>query len=679
MKLSLKYLPILTIIQMIFTPLQSQAADVPCGGEPMPILLDRPLVCAINLGITPNTGADISPLISQLMPQNRGIFFPAGKYIISNNIVLGTGNSLIGSISGVTIFHNPDSMKTISIGNTDYSSVVKNLTIKYLILDNIKINFYGNKNDIEIENNAFVNTMIEDGQLSVSHNKFRILGNVFLRDKTHPGIGLSTYKNKNTLIQGNIVGSISDEKRIATLNYYDTESYNVVTKLKRAVESGDIQLEDEQDYYRSAWYATDDLTDSAFKRNVIYGNEEKCLKDNVETNQCLMKRDHAIYIKQYNNVDVINNYFNGWPKDASGSVKFRNATNLYFSGNYLDQVEFDARPYYTSHTLRMDNTFVFNNLFNDAIVSYWQNFNDSESTYINAKNFVVFDNIFEGNDRNKIRIASTWRNTHGEFLEANNLYSDFVPVMTQDFVNIDINEAKSRLPEDKRVLLTLQPLPLWKKIGQISGPDLIENNLVRMDINIKGHSDQFVVYDPPSRDYYPTYRWSPQLAKKLNAAIKGVCAGELTDNVTKNNHCKFMKTVGSSYKNTLYSTEGQSVKYKIAIINKYKKVGSISAPLNLNPRQAIKFSVRFEDGSENEIKYIPSENMRLAHRWPMGLATEINKQIPGLCAGKYIREKSSKDTQCLYVTPIASTYKNDVYSINGQSAVTAMSIVETEY
>ncbi|WP_429220221.1 hypothetical protein [Aeromonas veronii] len=681
MQLSLKCLLILSVILTVFVPLRLQAADVLCGGEPMPVLPDRYLVCAMDLGIEPNTGMDISPILGQVMPQHRGIFFPAGKYIVSNGIVLGSENSLIGSESGITIFHNPDAERSASIGNSEYTQTVKKLTIRGLILDNIIINFYGHKDAIEIANNAFINTISEGPQISVSHNKFSILGNVLLRDKMHPGLGLSTYRNIDTLIYGNIVGSISDGNVIATLNYYDANSYNMVAKLKQAAEVGDIRLDAAQDYYKSAWYATDGLTGSTFQKNVIFGNEENCLKANAETNECLIGRDHVTYIKQYKDVNVINNYYNGWPKDASGSVKFRNATGLFFSGNYLDRVQFDARPYDHSPVLNMDNTFIFNNFLNETSVTYWQNFTDSEDFYINAKNFVVFDNVFEGDDKNAARIYSTWRSTHGEFLESNNLYPDSTPVLTQSFVSIDIAEAKSRLPEDKTNLLDLKPIPLWHNIGQITGPELTENNLVRIDIKMKGSPDQFLVYAPPSSYYYPSFRWAPRLAQNINSTLKGVCAGELTDNVITDNHCKFMKPIASGYKNILYATTGLPTTYALSIVEKYKKVGAIFASSDLKIGQTVRFHVRFEDGTENEIEYTPNEYMLPAHRWPMGLAIEINKRIPGLCAGIYNGEKNNttEEAQCLNVEPAPSGYQNKVYTINGQSAVTTMDIIETGF
>ncbi|NKB84542.1 hypothetical protein HED51_21030 [Ochrobactrum grignonense] len=108
-----------------------------------------------------------------------------------------------------------------------------------------------------------------------------------------------------------------------------------------------------------------------------------------KTENCQMGRDHAVYIKQYNNVDVTSNYFSGWPQDATGSVKFRNAKNLYFAGNYLNQVAFDARAYDNSHILEMSDTFIFNNIIEETSISYWQNFTDTENIFISVKNFIV--------------------------------------------------------------------------------------------------------------------------------------------------------------------------------------------------------------------------------------------------------------------------------------------------
>ncbi|WP_413527990.1 hypothetical protein [Rahnella inusitata] len=648
-----------------------------CAGEKLPEITGVTLTCATTLGIFPNTGIDLSGQINASMPSNGGIFFPAGDYIVNHNIILRTDNSLVGSETGITLFTDTSSDSSAEIGNPDYSPVVKNLTIKGLIFNNLIVHFYGNKSNINIINNAFINTINKDVQLSVSHNPFVIRGNILLRDEDHPGVGLSTYRNTKTLIEHNIIGDISDAKRISTLNYYDTDTFNIVNKIKQAATAGRLVLKDDQGNFQSGWYATDGLNNSTFNKNVISGNTKSCLKIDQATGDCTIGRDHVTYIKQYNNVDVTNNYYNGWPTDASGSVKFRNATNLYFSGNYLDNVEFDARPYSTSDTASMDNTFIFNNFLKEAMVSFWQDTTDTDTVYISAKNFVVFDNVFNTQDKKLVRISSTWRNTHGEFLESNNLYPDFTSVLTANFQHIDINEAKARLPEEKSALLSLKPIPLWTKIGQINGPDLAENKLARLDIDVKGYKNQFVVYDPQDSYSYPAYRWAPGLTKEFNAKIKGACAGILTNNVVTDNTCKFMGAIGSSYLNDIYTTEGESANYTINIIDKYRQTGTISGQA-LQTGQSVKLSVTFEDGTKNEVIYTPaSDYWMAAHRWTKALAIKINSDIPGLCAGQYngVKNKPTEGTKCSFSQPVASSYLNNVYTINGQSAVMTLSVI----
>lgn len=657
--------------------LQAYAADTLCAGEKVPQITDVTLTCATDLGILPNTGTDISGQINTSMPANGGIFFPAGDYVINQNIVLKTKNSLVGSETGITIFNNASSDSTPEIGNPDYSTEVRNLTIKGLILNNLTVHFYGNKSNINILNNGFINTVNTDAQLNVSHNPFIIRGNILLRDEDHPGVGLSTYRNSKTLIEHNIIGDISDAKRISTLNYYDTDTFNLGNKIKQAAAAGRLTLKEDQGNFRSGWYATDGLNNSTFDKNVISGNTKSCLKSDPVTGDCTIVRDHATYIKQYNNVDVTNNYYSGWPTDSYGGVKFRNATNLYFAGNYLDKVEFDARPYLPSDSPTMDNTFIFNNSVNETAISYWQNVNDTDTVYISAKNFLVFDNLFNAQDKDIIRISSTLRSTHGEFLESNNIYPDFTSVKTAVFKKIDISEAKSRLPAEKSALLSLKPIPLWSKIGQINGPDLAENKLARLDIDAKGYTNQFVVYEPVDSYSYPAYRWAPGLTRLFNAKIKGACAGMLTNNVITDNTCKFMGAVGSSYLNNIYTTEGEAATYTINIIDKYRQTGTISGG-TLQSGQSVKLSVTFEDGTTNETTYTPSSDYwRAAHRWPESLAQQVNSEIPGLCAGQYtgVENNPSEGNKCSFTLPVASSYLNNIYTINGQSAVTTLSII----
>ncbi|CNK65182.1 Uncharacterised protein [Yersinia enterocolitica] len=654
------------------------AAESGCAGEEMPLLSGTTLTCATELGINPNQGVDLSAEVSAALSDGKSLFFPAGSYLIGSDVVLNEKNSLVGSESGVTIIRGVKKDESISIGNKTYSIQVNQLTIKNIIFDNATVNFYGNKKNIAIKNNAFVNTVSAREQLTVSHHPFTIYGNVFLRDKNHPGLGISTYRNTNTKIENNVIGDISDENILLTMNYYDVETYNLIKKIKQSAINEQLNISDEQGYFVSGWYATDGLKDSVFRNNIISGNTLDCLDVSGETEKakCTMTRDHVIYIKQYNNVDVVNNYFSGWPLNANGNLKFRNASHLYFAGNHLNKTEFNARPYDNNNTLNMDNTFIFNNNLKDTKISYWQNFTDTDDYYINAKNFVVFDNLFIAENQSGIGISSSWRSTHGEFLEANNHYADQTLVETQVFQSVDIASAKERLPAKKIALLAIKPIPLWKKIGNIGGPDLKDNQLVRLDIETEGYPSQFVVYAPDNKHHYPTYRWAAKLTALFNEKIKGACAGALTNNVTTDNSCKFMTPKGSSYLNNIYETESKPATYNTKIIDKYLEVGYISGS-KIQLGQSIKLSVSFEDGTHKELTYTPDSEYRTAgHRWTAELAHKINAGIPGLCAGKYTEntEQGNVISKCGTVIPSGSSYLNKIYTVNGQSAKIDISI-----
>lgn len=660
------------------TAVNVNAAKPGCAGEEIPSISNATLICATELGIKPNQEIDLSTEIHAALSDGKSIFFPAGRYLIGNDIVLNEKNSLVGSESGTTIFYGVNQDKSISIGNKVYGVPVNQLTIQNIIFDNATVDFYGNKKNIEIKNNAFINTISAEQQLTVSHHPFTIHGNVFLRDKNHPGKGISTYRNSKTRIENNVIGDISDENILLTMNYYDIGTFNVINKIKESAKNQQLNVLDEQGHFISAWYATDGLINSNFSNNVISGNTLNCLDVNKKTgnSKCTMIRDHAIYIKQYNNVNVVNNYFSGWPLDATGHLKFRNASHLYFAGNYLNKTEFNARPYSGGVNLNMDNTFIFNNIIKESVVSYWQNFTDTDDQYINTNNFTVFDNLFIAEDQAIKRISGTWRSTHGEFLEANNLYADQTPVGTQEFKSVDIISAKERLPADKAALLVVKPIPLWKKVGDISGKELKDNQLVRLDIETDGYPSQFVVYAPDRKDNYHTHRWAAKLTALFNEKIKGACAGVLTNSVTTDNSCKFMAPKGSSYLNNIYTTEGGAATYTTKIIDKYLEVGYISGS-KIQLGQTVKLAVTFEDGTHKEVTYTPDDESRTAdHRWTTELAHKINTNIPGLCAGQYGKstDQGNNISKCGSVIPSGSSYLNKIYTVNGQSAKVAISI-----
>ena len=83
-------------------------------------------------------------------------------------------------------------------------------------------------------------------------------------------------------------------------------------------------LQSDQGYFKSCLYEECDER-MHIGRNVFNGSPNTG-KD----------RDHAIYLKGFTTMFVVNSYVRGWPANASGGIKARNGQNLWLVRNYLD-------------------------------------------------------------------------------------------------------------------------------------------------------------------------------------------------------------------------------------------------------------------------------------------------------------------------------------------------------
>lgn len=437
-----------------------QAAE--CGGEPLP---DSTL-CAPDEGINPNTGDDLSGAIPALLAKSKaeqkGIFFPAGKYRFSKDIALTSWNSLLGSPQG-TVFQGVNgSGNAILVGDETYNNQLSDLTISHIIFDNARVGFYGRKTNIDINYNVFINTRTAASiaQLTASTNPYLIRGNVFMRGKNYPGVGLSTYGNAPGLIvEHNFLGSPAKASHATPWLLSDTRA--MLTTLMAQRQKGTVAFDDVQDKFVAGWYSTSNLRDGVFRNNYISGSTDQMLYNPV-TNANDIIRDHAIYIKQYDKVVIAQNYFSGWPADAFGQIKVRNATGLAFVANTLDGISFNARPYDNVDKAWwiMNDTWVFNNWVKNGVISYWQNFYDTPDKYITVKNYLVFSNVFDTTDKKSCLISGQSRSLSTEFYASNNTFSDGTSgVQTCGVINpIPLNEATARLPDYARALLNLKPL-----------------------------------------------------------------------------------------------------------------------------------------------------------------------------------------------------------------------------
>lgn len=482
-----------------------------CAGEEIP---NKNLACAYDLGILPNTNKDSSEVLKialETIPSSyEGIFFPAGKYKFDKDIVLFLSNrhSIIGSLTYKTVFYHEDANGLVtSIGNGDFGPTVINLTIQNIIFDNIRLNFYGHKKYMTIKNNAFINTGFsydagkkEKGavpQIALSHYPSSIIGNVLMRSEKTPGLGIRSYRNgyyetsRDLLIEGNFLGNL-EEKDHARL-YISNETKSLIDSLRELRDKGVIEIKGDQGNFVTGWIGDNEIKRTVFKRNYIAGNKLEKLY-NPNTNKYDWVRDHIVYLSGYDGVDVVQNYFSGWPASSNGMVKFRNAENLVFAANYLNNTNLDARAYDAQGKMFLNNTYIFNNYVTNGIINYWQNCTNADnypSGYfdnttvqelkdlgicldsskakpgsIQVKNYLVFNNMFKkvALDKGERDVSAlVWLNRNGEFFSSTNLATD--ATMQQGkastyggIVEIPLSEIQAKVPYDKHEYFNYQVL-----------------------------------------------------------------------------------------------------------------------------------------------------------------------------------------------------------------------------
>jgi Pectate lyase superfamily protein len=385
---------------------------------------------APNEGVCPDTGEDLAEKLDALFDKShamqKGIYFPEGVYLTSKDAIMKSHNSLRGAMSGTVFRGISASGNAVMFGDATYENTVTNLSIRNIIFDNARVHFYGRKTNINVSYNVFINTVTatDMAQLTCSTNAYVIKGNVFMRGRGYAGVGLSTYGNAPGLVvEQNFLGSVTDID--AATPWIDGETQAILATLLERREAGLMTFDDAQGDFVAGWYSTSNLRKGVFRKNFFTGSKEMFLY-NPATGEEDIQRDHNIYIKQYDQVEVVQNYFAGWPGDhPSGQLKFRNAKGLVFAGNYLLGTSFNARPYNTvaDQWLIMQDTYIFNNYLDDGIISYWQNFVDSEVEAIRVENYLVFANEFINREATEAFITSPARTfSADQFLCAENRF-----------------------------------------------------------------------------------------------------------------------------------------------------------------------------------------------------------------------------------------------------------------
>ena len=147
------------------------------------------------------------------------------------------------------------------------------------------------------------------------------------------------------------------------------------------------------------------------------------------------RRDHIIYSKGYNNLNIYGNYFEGMENGAAGGVKIRNGKNAYVGSNHFKDVPVLTYIYgdLTKEECVLYNTTIQNNLFHQTTnfggqgtgILYYQSYRDGDTlefkvtnpdgttgkepwanAFGDVQNFVIYKNQFLSDDRDQITISN---------------------------------------------------------------------------------------------------------------------------------------------------------------------------------------------------------------------------------------------------------------------------------
>ena len=434
-------------------------------------------------GVTDDT-ENLEKLIEYAALHGREIYFPAGTYKITRDIDLSTINlpalsnfTLSGDKNGLTIFDaSSDSEKMLKLKNEVYGTVMNNVNINNIVFNNMGLAFNGpNKKGISLNNNVFMNgkyTREKDASgnitkvtmvpyIEVKNSSYSIEKNVFLRGNDYPGRGISTYRSKNTTVKDNFFGKlegINDASRmlpsevIGKLNLINNGSKATLgDNLKVTGSQGNFFTAINNERYDENVVITNNYFNMDKKREINSDFPTDVLVSGINVAADGQRRDHIIYSKGYNGLNIYGNYFEGMENGAAGGVKIRNGKNTYIGSNHLKDVPVLTYIYgdLTREECVLYDTTIYNNLFHNTTnfggegtgILYYQSYRDGDTlefksggvvtdtwtdAYGDVKNFLVYNNKFMSDDRDLITISGRAKTAYNnnEFLAHGNKYVD---------------------------------------------------------------------------------------------------------------------------------------------------------------------------------------------------------------------------------------------------------------
>lgn len=432
----------------------------------------------IGDGIFDNTD-NLVKLLEYAVSHSQELYFPAGTYKITKDIDLSQLNvqsasnfRLTGDPNGLSIIDgSSNSEKMLKIFNNTYHSKMNDVDIDHLVFNNVGILINGPyKNNIKFKNNVFMNGNYTrefgtDGSIQkatmepyidVRNNQYVIENNIFLRGINYPGKGISTYRTKNTVIRENFFGnldSVSDAIQLLP---------NLANKLSM-IESSSLIEGNQGNFFTSinnVRYDTNVLIQNNYfnlikTRNILSDFGSDTLISGINVQRDGQRRDHIIYSKGYDNLQIVGNYFKGQENGPAGGVKIRNGKNAFIGANYFDDVPLLTYIYsdLTKEETLLHNTVIYNNVFHHEVkngeketsILFYQSFKEGEdltysdgntwkNAYSDVQCYIIYQNKFKGDENHVITISNRAKEAFNDnqFLSYGNTYQN-----TNTLVNYD--------------------------------------------------------------------------------------------------------------------------------------------------------------------------------------------------------------------------------------------------
>lgn len=400
-------------------------------------------------GVVDNT-AHLIELIKYAASHSQELYFPAGTYKITSDIDLSqlhlpaaSNFRLTGDPNGLSVIDGSNNLdKMLEIFNDEYHAPMNYVDIEHLVFNNVGIAINGPyKKGITLKNNVFMNGNYtrekrSDGSvqkaamepyIEVKNSKYVIEGNIFLRGTKYPGRGIATYRSKNTTIKNNFFGNLDG-------TYDAIQMIPSLANKLTLIQASNLTEGHQGNFFtaiNNERYDTNVLIQNNYfnmikTRNILSDFASDTLISGINVAADGQRRDHIIYAKGYDNLQIVGNYFRGQENGAAGGVKIRNGKNAYIGANYFDDVPLLTYIYpdlSKAETL-LYNTVIYNNLFHQKTnfgqqgtgILFYQSFRDGDNltysdgdTWDNAfgdvQDFVIYNNEFKSDERDHITIT----------------------------------------------------------------------------------------------------------------------------------------------------------------------------------------------------------------------------------------------------------------------------------